>query len=199
MIRHVRAAFLKQCLGWMLYGDLDDLNGEFFVQIRHSSHNQSGTSIRESFMTPSGNMDGSHPSNNHISKSGSKETHSGSNSIPPQFGLPPSGMESSQDSRGQNEHLQAFFRQLAGSDRKNRLEDKFAKLFRRAMQKASHGGWLDEGNSSQGTSDYHFCLHLLTLSCRAYSNDLLIPPPPPPPPPSPSLPNAHIYLSQVWT
>ena len=36
MLRHVRAVFLKQCMGWVLYADLDDVGREFFVQARQS-------------------------------------------------------------------------------------------------------------------------------------------------------------------
>lgn len=36
MLRHVRAVFLKQCMGWVLYADLDDIGQEFFVQARQT-------------------------------------------------------------------------------------------------------------------------------------------------------------------
>ena len=42
MLRHVRAVFLKQCMGWMLYADLDDVGQEFFVQARQTPAGEAG-------------------------------------------------------------------------------------------------------------------------------------------------------------
>ena len=37
MLRHVRGIFVRQCLGWMLYADLDDVGKEFFIHMRTES------------------------------------------------------------------------------------------------------------------------------------------------------------------
>ena len=37
MTMKVRAVFLKQCLGWMVYGELEDPAEEFFIQARGGS------------------------------------------------------------------------------------------------------------------------------------------------------------------
>jgi hypothetical protein len=39
MLRHVRGVFVRQCLGWMLYADLDDIGKEFFINMRSNSSN----------------------------------------------------------------------------------------------------------------------------------------------------------------
>lgn len=44
MLYRVRAVFLKQCLAWMVYGQLDDPGGEFFVQVRSNPGGASGAS-----------------------------------------------------------------------------------------------------------------------------------------------------------
>jgi hypothetical protein len=54
-VRHllvrVRNVFLKQCVGWMLYGSLDDQSSEFFVRRRSSQHGTTSSANKKNNTT----------------------------------------------------------------------------------------------------------------------------------------------------
>lgn len=119
MLRHVRGVFVRQCLGWMLYADLDDTGKEFFINMRSNLNNSD--------------------------KSKGGGGHDGTAS---------------------GDHLHAYYDQLTGKSRTEKLEKKFDRMFATAMKQAAHGAWITSNagaeSSEGGSGDASFSASTLS-------------------------------------